>query len=57
MIEEFLANLKEFGGKDNEIMKVAELKKVKQESRTIEEFRRTVRDSGYERRLLVEEFK
>jgi len=38
MIEEFLANLKEFGGKDNEIMKVAELKKVKQESRTIEEF-------------------
>ena len=57
MIEEFLANLKEFGGKDNEIMKVAELKKVKQESRTIEEFRRIVRDSGYERRLLVEEFK
>ena len=42
-------------------MKVAELKKVKQRSRTIEEFiqkfRRAVRGSRYEKRPLVEEFK
>jgi len=38
MIGEFLANLKELEGRDNEIIKVVELKKVKQESRTMEEF-------------------
>ena len=37
MIEEFLANLKEFGERDNE-MKIVKLKKVKQESRTMEKF-------------------
>ena len=60
MIEEFLANLKEFGERDNE-MKVVKLKKVKQESRTMEEFiqefRRAVRGSGYEERLFVKKFK
>ena len=60
MIEEFLANLKEFGERDNE-MKVVKLKKVKQESRTMEEFiqefRRAVRGSGYEGRLFVKKFK
>ena len=60
MIEEFLANLKEFGERDNE-MKIVKLKKVKQESRTMEkfiqEFRRAVRGSGYEGRLFVKKFK
>lgn len=40
--------------------KIAELKKIEQENRTIEavqEFRRAARGSGYERRSLVEEFK
>ena len=43
------------------MMNMAELKKVKQESRTIEEFvqelRRVARDSRYKGKLLVEEFK
>ena len=42
-------------------MKVAELKKLEQEGKTIEEFvqefKRAVRGSGYEGRPLVEEFK
>jgi len=55
-------NLKrEFGGRYNKIIKIAELKKVEQENRIIEEFvqefRRTVRESEYKRRPLVEEFK
>ena len=59
---EFLVDLKkEFGGEDNETMKVAKLKKVEQGNKMIEkftqEFRRAVRSSGYERRPLVEEFK
>ena len=62
IVEKFLADLKEeFGRGDNEIMKVGELKKVEQGSRTIEEFvqkfRRAVRGSEYKERLLVEEFK
>jgi len=40
---------------------VAELRRLEERSRTMEEFvqefRRTARGSGYERRLLVEEFK
>ena len=52
---------KKFGKGNDETMKVTELKKVEQESRTIEkfvqEFRRTARESKYERRPLVEEFK
>ena len=59
---EFLADLKkEFGGGDKETVKVAELKRLEQRERAIEEFvqefRRAARDSGYEGRLLVEEFK
>ena len=55
-------NLKrKFGGRYNKIIKIAELKKVEQENRIIEEFvqefRRTVRESEYKRRPLVEEFK
>ena len=61
-VEEFLSDLKqEFSGGDGEMMKVAELKKIEQGSRTmkefVQEFRRAVRGSGYKRRPLVEEFK
>ena len=42
-------------------MKVAELKKVEQELKTIEEFiqefRKVIRESKYKERLLIEEFK
>ncbi len=60
--ESFLSDLKqEFSGGDDEMMKVAELKKIEQGSRTMEEFvqkfRRAARESGYKRRPLVEEFK
>jgi len=59
---EFLADLKkEFGEGDEETVKVAELKRLEQGERAIEEFvqefRRAARGSGYEGRLLVEEFK
>ena len=38
-VGEFLSNLKkEFGKRDNEIIKVAELERIEQESKTIEEF-------------------
>ena len=52
---------KEFGGGDEEVVKVAELKKLEQERRTIEEFvqkfKRAARGSVYEGRPLIEEFK
>ena len=52
---------KEFGGEEEELIKVAELKRLEQEERTIEEFiqefRRAVRESGYEGRPLIKEFK
>ena len=59
---EFLAEIKkEFGGGDEESVKVAELKKIKQGGRTMEEFvqdfKRTARGSSYGRRPLIEEFK
>jgi len=59
---EFLAEIrKEFGGGDEESVKVAELKKIEQGGRTMEEFvqdfKRTARGSGYEGCLLIEEFK
>ena len=59
---EFLVELKrEFGGGDGKVVKVAELKKLKQGGRTMEEFvqefKRAVRGSGYEGRPLIEEFK
>jgi len=61
-IGEFLANIrKEFGGENEESVKVAELKKLEQRGKIMEEFiqefRRVARGSGYEGRLLVEEFK
>ena len=61
-MEEFLISLKkEFGGGEEESVKVAELRKLEQGERTMEEFiqefKRTARESRYEGRLLVEEFK
>ena len=51
----------EFRGGDNKTMKMVKLKKVKQKSRTIkkfvQKFKRVARNSRYERRLLVKEFK
>ena len=60
--EEFLMSLKkEFGGGEEESVKATELRKLEQEGRTMEEFvqefKRAACGSGYERRLLAEEFK
>ena len=61
-VGEFLVKIKkEFGGGEKESVKAAELRKLKQERRTMEEFvqefKKAVRESGYEGRLLIEEFK
>ena len=61
-VEELLTSLrKEFRGGEEESVKAAELRKIEQGGRTIEEFvqefKRTARGSGYERRPLIEEFK
>ena len=61
-IEEFLTCLrKEFGGGEEESVKAAELRKMEQGGKTMEEFvqefKRAARESGYEGRPLVEEFK
>ena len=61
-VEEFLTNLrKEFGGGEEELVKAAELRRMEQGGKTMEEyvqeFKRTARGSGYERRPLIEEFK
>ena len=60
--EEFLMSLKkEFGRGEEELVKAAELRKLEQGGRTMEEFvqefKRAARGSGYEGRPLVEEFK
>ena len=60
--DEFLISLKkEFGGGEEELVKAAELRKLKQGERMIEKFmqkfKRVARGSGYEGRPLVEEFK
>ena len=61
-VEEFLTTLKkEFGGGEEELVKAAELRKLEQGGKTMEEFvqefKRAARGSGYEGRLLMEEFK
>ena len=61
-VREFLAAIKkEFRGEKEELVKVAELKRLEQGGRIIEkfvqEFRRAVRGSGYKGRPLVEKFK
>ena len=62
LVEEFLTILKkEFGRGEEESVKAAELKKLEQGGRTMEEFvqefKRAARGSGYEGRPLIEEFK
>ena len=61
-VEDFLTSLrKEFGGGEEELVKTAELRKLEQGEKTMEEFvqefKRAARGSGYESRLLVEKFK
>jgi len=61
-VEEFLTSLrKEFGGGEEKSMKVAELRRMEQGGKTMEEyvqeFKRIARGSRYEGRPLVEEFK
>ena len=52
---------KEFGGGEEESVKVAELRRIEQGGKTIkefvQEFQRAAKNSSYEERLLVEEFK
>ena len=60
--QESLAEIKkEFGGGDEELVKVAELKKIEQGRRTIKEFvqdfKRVARGSGYKGHLLIKKFK
>jgi len=60
--EEFLMSLKKkFGGGEEESVKVAELRKLEQEGKMMEEFvqefKKMARESGYEGRPLMEEFK
>ena len=59
---EFLMEIKkEFGGGDEESVKVVELKRMEQGGWNIEEFvqnfKRVARGSGYEEQSLIEEFK
>ena len=61
-VGKFLADIKkEFGGRDKEIVKVVELKRLEQGEKIMEKFvqkfRRVAKESEYERRPLVEEFK
>ena len=61
-VEEFFTILrKEFGGGEEESVKTAELRKLEQEGKMMEEFvqefKKVARGSGYEERPLVEEFK
>ena len=61
-IKEFFTSMKKkFGGGEEEATKAAELRRLEQEGRTMEEFvqifKRIARESGYEGQLLVEEFK
>ena len=60
--EEFLTSLrKEFGRGEEESVKAAELRKLEQRGKSMEEFvqefKRAARGSGYEGRPLVEKFK
>jgi len=61
-VEDFLTSLrKEFGGGEEESVKAAELRKLEQGGKTMEEFvqefKRAARGSGYKGRPLIEEFK
>jgi len=61
-IEEFFTSMKkEFGGEEEEATKAAELRRLEQGGRSMEEFvqifKRIARGSGYEGRPLIKEFK
>ena len=61
-VKDFLTDLKqEFGNGNNKLVKIAELKNIEKRLKTIKEFvqkfRRVARESSFERRLLIEEFK
>jgi len=61
-VGKFLAEIKkEFGGEEEESVKAAELRKIEQGGRAMEEFvqefKRAARGSGYKKQPLVEEFK
>jgi len=61
-VKEFLTNLrKEFRGGEEELVKAAELRKMEQGGKSMEEFiqefKRVTHGSGYEGRPLIEEFK
>ena len=61
-VKEFLADIKkELGRGNKEAVKVAELKRIEQENKTMEkfvqEFRKVARESGYKGKSLFEEFK
>ena len=61
-VGEFLAEIKnKFRGGDEESLKIAELKRIEQGSRMMEEFvqnfKRVARGSGYKECSLIEEFK
>ena len=61
-VEKFLIGLKkEFGGGEEESVKVVELRKLEQGGKTmkefVQEFKRAARRSRYEEKPLVEEFK
>ena len=58
----FLVEIRrEFGGGDEKLVKVAELKKIEQGERTMEkfvqDFMRVAKESSYEEYLLIEKFK
>ena len=62
IVGEFLVDLrKEFGGRDEETIKVAELRRLEQEGKImkefVQEFKRVAKRSGYKGRSLIEEFK
>ena len=62
MVEEFLTSIKkEFGSREEESVKVVELRKLEQGGRTmkefVQEFKRAARGSRYKGRPLIEEFK
>ena len=62
IVREFLADIrKEFGVEDEEMVKVAELQRLEQGRKIMEEFvqkfRKVAKRSGYKDRLLIEEFK
>ena len=61
-VGEFLVDIKkEFSGENKEAVRIAELQRLEQGSKIMEEFiqefRRAVRGSGYEGCPLIEEFK